>query len=274
MDVVEAFEQERPRLVRLAAGVLDDHAEAQDVVQHAWLRLDRAGSDVDDLPAWLTTVTTRLCLDRLRTRTPDPVDTAELDTAGPGNGVEDEVALADSVGAALHVVLDALTPQQRVAFVLHDSFDVDFATIATVLETTPSAARKLASRARTRVRGTMPDAGPSDKDTVDAFMAAARDGEFQRLMDLLAPDATVAADAAAVLLGTPERIVGRRDVATFFNGAAHAALPVDVDGRPAAAWYNKGEAKVIFDFTLRVGGTIGAVTFRAEPAVLDRVTRR
>ncbi len=268
----EIFETERPRLVRLATGVLDDHAEAEDVVQQAWLRLERTDTDIDSLPAWLTTVTTRVCLDRLRSRTPVP--TAEVEVVEVAPDVADEVLLADTVGVALQVVLDRLSPQERVAFVLHDSFGFEFPTIATILDTTPVAARKLASRARAKVRQPAPEDQLADWEVVDAFMAAARNGEFDRLMRLLAPDAAVTADDAAVLAGTPERIDGRNEVATFFNGSAHAALPVYVDDdRPAAAWFHRGEAKVLFDFTL-VDGMVSGITFRAEPEVLARVSRR
>jgi RNA polymerase sigma-70 factor (ECF subfamily) len=267
----EIFEKERPRLVRLATRVLGDHAEAEDVVQQAWLRLSRTDSDPESLPAWLTTVTTRLCLDRLRSRTPVPAAEIEVPEVAPD--VAEEVALADTVGVALQVVLDRLSPQERVAFVLHDSFGFDFPAIAGVLDTTPVAARKLASRARAKVRQPAPDDELADREVVDAFMAAARHGEFDRLMRLLAPDASVTADDAAIRAGTPTRIDGAREVATFFDGSAQSALAVSVDGRPGAAWFLRGEAKVLFDFTV-VDGLVERITFRAEPEVLARVTRR
>ena len=125
MDHTEMFEAERPRLVGIASRVLGDHAEAQDVVQQAWLRLHATDAEIGSLPAWLTTVTTRLCLDRLRARTPVPVDDIEPEESV--NDPADDVALADTVGLALHVVLDRLSPRERVAFVLHDSFGFDFA---------------------------------------------------------------------------------------------------------------------------------------------------
>ena len=257
--------------MRLATSVLNDHAEADDVVQQVWLRLERSDTDIDNLPAWLTTVTTRVCLDRLRSRTPVP--TAEVELAEVAPDVADEVSLADTVGVALQVVLDRLSPQERVAFVLHDSFGFEFPTIATILDTTPVAARKLASRARAKVRQPAPKDQLADWEVVDAFMAAARNGEFDRLLRLLAPDVAVTADGAAVLAGTPERIDGRNEVATFFNGSALAALPVYVDDRPAAAWFHRGEAKVLFDFTL-VDGVVSGIKFRAEPEVLALVSRR
>lgn len=271
MDTTASFEAERPRLTGLATRILGDHAEAEDIVQQAWLRLHRTETPIDSLPAWLTTVTSRLCLDRLKSRTPEPRD--DITPPDPVPDAADEVALADTVGIALQVVIERLTPAERVAFVLHDSFGFEFATIAAVLDTTPAAARKLASRARAKVRQPAPEERLSDWEVVDAFMAAAREGDFDSLLRLLAPDAGVTADAAAVSAGTPERIDGRREVAEFFNGSAHAALPVYVGERPGSAWFHRGEARVVFDFTVTDGRVTG-ITFRAEESVLARVVRR
>lgn len=271
MDQTDTFEAERPRLVGIASRVLGDHAEAQDIVQQAWLRLHGTDAEIDNLPAWLTTVTTRLCLDRLRSRTPVPTEDVD-----PGETVDDpadDVALADTVGLALHVVLDRLSPRERVAFVLHDSFGFEFPTIASLLDTTPAAARKLASRARAKVAQPHPEDRLADWEVVDAFMAAAKQGDFDRLLRLLAPDATVTADDAAILAGTPQQIEGRDEVATFFNGSAQAALPVFIGDRPGSAWFHLGEAKVVFDFTVD-DGMVRAITFRAAPDVLSRVVRR
>ena len=274
----EQFEVERPRLVAIASRVLGDHAEAQDIVQQAWLRLHGTDTEVRDLPAWLTTVTTRLCLDRLRSRTPVPAEDLEdlggaEEATGPAGDPAEEVVLADTVGLALHVVLDRLAPRERVAFVLHDSFGFEFSTVAEVLGTTPVAARKLASRARAKVAQPRAEDRLADWEVVDAFLAAARQGDFDRLLRLLAPDAVVGADEAAVLAGTPERIEGRHEVATFFNGSASAALPVLLGDRPGAAWYHRGAAGVVFDFTVE-DGLVRAITFRAAPEVLDQVVRR
>jgi len=271
VDQAEQFEAERPRLVAIATRILGDHAEAQDIVQQAWLRLHGTEAEIESLPAWLTTVTTRLCLDRLKARTPFPVD--DLDPGETFADPADDVALADTVGAALHVVLDRLSPRERIAFVLHDSFGFEFPTIAAVLDTTPVAARKLASRARAKVTQPQPEDRLADWEVVDAFMAAAKNGEFDRLLQLLAPDATVSADAAAIAVGTPERIEGRGDVAAFFNGSAQAALPVFVGERPGSAWFHRGEARVVFDFTVR-DGRVQAITFRAAPETLAQVSRR
>jgi RNA polymerase sigma-70 factor (ECF subfamily) len=269
----EAFEAERPRLVRLAARMLDDRVEAEDVVQQAWLRLHGTDQEVKSLPAWLTTVTTRLCLDRLRAKVPLPEE--PVDGPGADDDPADDVVRSDAVGEALSVVLDRLSPNERVAFVLHDGFGHDFAAVAAVLDSSPAAARKLASRARAKLAAPAPEAArvPADWEVVDAFLSAARGGELERLVLLLAPDVVVSADDMALALGTPARIEGREPVSSFFNGSAQAALPVFADGRPAAAWMHRGEARVVFDFTV-AGGVVTAIRFRAEPGVLASVRTR
>ena len=271
VDQTERFEAERSRLIGIASQVLGDHAEAEDVVQQAWLRLHGTDTEIESLPAWLTTVTTRLCLDRLRTRSPVPVD--QVDPVETANDPADDVALANTVGLALNVVLDRLSPRERVAFVLHDSFGFEFPTIAAVLDTTPAAARKLASRARAKVAQPHSEDRLADWQVVDAFMAAAKNGDFDRLLRMLAPDATVSADDAAVLVGTPRQIEGRHEVATFFNGSARAALPVFVGDHPAVAWFHRGVAKVVFDLRVE-DGLVCAITFRAAPDTLSQVVRR
>ena len=272
MSRTAAFEVERPRLVRLAARVLSDDAEAEDIVQQAWLRLQGTDQDIDNLPGWLTTVTTRLCLDRLRAKVPEPSEPDVELAAGAGDPAE-ELALADTVGVALQVVLDRLTPSERVAFVLHDTFGFDFPTVATLLGTTPVAARKLASRARAKVSQPASEDALADWAVVDAFLTAARGGDLTRLLDLLAPDAVVVGDAAAVAAGTPERIAGRQAVAAFFDGAARTAVPVFVEDRPGAGWLHRGSVRVAFDFTV-VDGRVTRIAFRADPAVLAGVRTR
>jgi len=207
---------------------------------------------------------------------PVPAEDVGLGDAAGDDTADDsaeDLALADTVGFALHVVLDRLTPRERVAFVLHDSFGFEFPTIAAVMATTPVAARKLASRARAKISQPRPKDRLADWEVVDAFMAAARNGDFDRLLRLLAPDAVVTADQAAVLVGTPQQIEGRDEVATFFNGSARAALPIYVDGRPGSAWFQHGAAKVVFDFTVS-DGLVSAITFRAAADLLSRVVRR
>ncbi|PXA71688.1 sigma-70 family RNA polymerase sigma factor [Cryobacterium arcticum] len=271
MEQTAVFEQERPRLLRIAGRILRDHTEAEDIVQQAWLRLHATDAAIDNLPAWLTTVTTRLCLDRLRSTKPILVDGTEFPS--PATDPADELALADTVGIALQVVLDRLTPNERVAFVLHDSFSIDFPTIATVLGTSPAAARKLASRARSKVRPAGGQRGRADWEVVDAFLAAARQGDFEQLLELLAPGAVAAGDEAAVSAGTPGLVEGRQAVATMFNGAAKAALPVFVSERAGAAWFHQGTPRVVFDFTV-VDGVVTRIDFRADPATLALIVRR
>ena len=275
MDQTAAFEHQRPRLLRVAERVLSDPHEAEDVVQTAWLRMDATDGNIDNLPAWLTTVTTRLCLDRLRARIPVPeADIIVVETAPDAS---DEIALAETVAIALHILLDRLTPTERVAFVLHDSFGFDFPTIAEILGRTPVAARKLASRARSKIaqptiRSTDWE-GQADWQVVDAFLAAARNGDFTRLLELLAPNVVVAGDPAAVTLGSPGHLEGAEQVARFFNGAARAAFPVYVADRPGAAWIHRGEPKVVFDFTID-RGMVKRIDFRAESKILQQIQRR
>ena len=275
MDQTTEFEQQRPRLLRVAVRVLNDPHEAEDVVQNAWLRMDAADGDIHNLPGWLTTVTTRLCLDRLRARVPVPE--ADVDGVETAPDASEEIALAETVGVALHILLDRLTPTERVAFILHDSFGFDFPTIAEILGRTPAAARKLASRARSKVaqpttRSTNSER-QADWQVVDAFLAAARNGDFTRLLELLAPDVVLKGDSAAVSLGTPAHLEGAERVAQFFTGAAKAAFPVYVADRPGAAWIHRGEPKVVFDFSINLG-TVQRIDFRAEPGILNQVQRR
>jgi RNA polymerase sigma factor (sigma-70 family) len=267
----DGFEAERPRLQRIAARILGDVDAAQDIVQQAWLRLHATDEPIANLAGWLTTVTSRLCLDRLRAHTPVPTDSIEVEATA--RDPADDAVLADTVGIALQVVLDRLTPAERVAFVLHDSFGIEFDSIASMLDTTPVAARKLASRARAKVRPAASEDALADWEIVDAFMAAARQGDFRRLLELLAPDVVVSADAAARVLGTPTRLEGPEEVAGFFNGAAAAAFPVFVGARPGAAWIHRGQLKLAFDFTVEAG-RVRRLQFRAADDVLAAVRRR
>jgi RNA polymerase sigma factor (sigma-70 family) len=276
----EDFERERGRLTGIAARILDDRHEAEDVVQLAWIRWHESTATIENPSAWLTTVTTRLCLDRLRARIPMPADAdADGTRAEPapsselGQDPEGSALQREAIGQALHVVVDRLAPNERVALVLHESFGFDFDTIGEVLGRTSSAARKLASRARAKTAGAETGGRLSDRQVVDAFMAAARGSDLVRLLALLAPGAIVSADAAAITAGTPARIEGREQVADFFDGSARAALPVLVDGRPGAAWFHRGRAMVAFDFTVD-RGVVEAIVFRAQPEVLATVERR
>lgn len=270
-ELAAAFENERPRLIGVAARVLGNSSEAEDMVQQAWLRLAGTTESIDNLPGWLTTVTVRLCLDRLRAKI--PIAEEDLETGDEAPDVADVVVINEELGSALQVVLDELSPNERVAFVLHDSFSFDFASIAAMLEVSPAAARKLASRARAKISGSTASAGPRDWEIVDAFLAAAKQGEFARLLTLLAPDVVIGGDPIAVSMGTPAEIFGRENVATFFNGAAQTAFPAFIGSRAGAAWIDRGIARVAFDFEVH-SGLVQRITFRADPAVLDTVARR
>ncbi|PTL71458.1 RNA polymerase subunit sigma-70 [Rathayibacter caricis DSM 15933] len=272
MEWTAVFEAERGRLTGLATRLLGDRHEAEDTVQLAWLRLHGTDAVLENPAAWLTTVTTRLCLDRLRARIPEPVE-AVADAPASGADPAESAERRDEVGRALHVVVDRLSPNERVALVLHESFGYSFDAIGGILDRSPAAARKLASRAREKVASAEQDGPASNRSVVDAFMAAARGGDLAGLLALLAPGATVRADAAAIAAGTPERIDGREAVAAFFDGSAHAALPVLTAGRPGFAWFHLGEARVLFDFAVR-DGRVESIVFRAAPEALAGVVRR
>ncbi|MDX3191852.1 sigma-70 family RNA polymerase sigma factor [Streptomyces sp. MN03-5084-2B] len=272
-DLAAEFEAERGRLRALAHRMLGSAAEADDAVQEAWLRLNRVDA-VDNLAAWLTTVVSRVCLDVLRSRKtrreepfavfPEPV--ADADPAG-------DAALADSVGRALLVVLDALGPAERIAFVLHDLFAVPFDRIAAVLDRSPVAAKKLASRARQRVRGTSPPA-PADlarhRRVVEAFLAAARGGDLAALLDVLAPDVVRRADAAALPAGVPLEARGARAVAAetrVFGKRARFAETALVDGAVGVVVAPHGRLVLALAVTVE-GERVAAYDVIADPARL------
>ncbi|HVT67596.1 MAG TPA: sigma-70 family RNA polymerase sigma factor, partial [Trebonia sp.] len=224
--LAERFEGERPRLRAVAYRMLGSAAEAEDAVQEAWLRLSRAGAEgIESLPAWLTTVVGRVCLNMLRARAAhreDPLDAllSEPPAAGGAAGPdpEEEALLADSVGLAMLVVLDTLAPAERVAFVLHDMFDLPFEDIAPIVDRTPAAARQLASRARRRVKGAQPD-DESDtarrREIVDAFLAASRNGDLAGLLRVLDPDVVFRPDAVAQRMGNVGELRGAETVAAM-----------------------------------------------------------
>lgn len=217
-ELAERFEERRGQLRAVAYRMLGSIGEADDAVQEAWLRLSRAGDDIDNLAAWLTTVVSRICLDMLRSRASRREDLCGDDLPEPSTGdlPEDEAVLADSVGLALLVVLDTLGPAERVAFVLHDLFAVPFDRIAAVLDRSRPAAKKLASRARHKVRGTPVVPGAEldrHREVVEAFLSAARGGDLGALLDLLAPDVVRYADPAVLPPGVAAELRGARAVA-------------------------------------------------------------
>jgi RNA polymerase sigma factor (sigma-70 family) len=274
MDQLAAdFEAERPRLRAIAARMLGSTAEADDVVQEAWLRLART-ADVDNVPAWLTTVVSRICLDELRSRKrTEPYDAPEHQpTVDPAAGPEDVALLADQVGAALLIVLETLSPAERVAFVLHDLFAVPFDDVAGVLGRSPAAVRQLASRGRRAVAGGAEEVQAerrTHREVVDAFLEAARGGDLTRLLSLLAPDAIMQSDAVGVAMGTEPVYAGADAVAARFEGV-RGAQPVTIDGWTAAAWVHHREVKVAFLFTV-ADGLITGVDLVADPEVLGRM---
>ncbi|HZQ56464.1 MAG TPA: sigma-70 family RNA polymerase sigma factor [Acidimicrobiales bacterium] len=263
------FEDQRPRLTAVAYRVLGSPAEAEDAVQEAWIRLTRSDTTaIDNLGGWLTTVVSRVALDMLRSRRRHE-DRTVPEHADAGNP-EDDAVMADSVGAALLVVLDTLTPSERLAFVLHDMFAVPFDEIGTVMGRSPDAAKQLASRARAKVRGAAPADEPGvqrQREVVDAFLAASRNGEFERLVALLHPEVALRADAAAVKLGSPEGVRGPAAVAGMFSGRALAATAALIDGVPGLVWEVQGRPKVVWDFTVR-DGTVVAIEMIADQAAL------
>ncbi|HEU4421359.1 MAG TPA: sigma-70 family RNA polymerase sigma factor [Pilimelia sp.] len=264
---IELFESHRGRLRAVAYRMLGSFSEADDAVQEAWLRLGRADtSGVANLAGWLTTVVARVCLDMLRSRQsrreeplgvrlPDPVVSRD-DAPDP----EQEVVLADAVGLALLVVLDTLTPAERLAFVLHDMFGVPFDEIAPLVGRSRAAATQLASRARRRVRGAAvaPDSDRGrQREVVNAFLAAARDGDFERLLAVLDPEVVLRVDADATRHGAPGQWRGARSVArraAAYSRLAPFARPALVNGAAGLVVTPAGGAPIaVLGFTVRHG---------------------
>lgn len=268
------FEAERPRLSAVAGRILGSRADAEDVVQEAWLRLSRA-EGVENVPAWLTTVVTRLCLDRLRQqRTRADVEVALAVAAPTGDAVADPEAdslLAERVGDAMQVVLDTLAPAERAAFVLHDVFAYPFEDIGAALGRSVTGVRQLASRARRKVQGepetaTTRAASAERERVVGAFLRAARGADMATLVSLLAPEAAMRADAAAQAMGARAIYDGASAVAERMNGSRGAA-PVTLDGELGAAWIQGGTVKVAFLFHVD-GGVICEIEQIGDPEVL------
>jgi hypothetical protein len=230
---------------------------------------------VENLTGWLTTVVGRVCLDMLRARKSRREEHlgAHLPEAieGPeGIDPEQHALLGDSIGLALLVVLETLDPAERVAFVLHDMFGVPFDEIAPIVGRSPAAARQLASRARRRVQGAnpLPDAELTRRrEVVDAFLAAARGGNFDALLAVLDPDVVLRADGEAVTMGASREVGGATAVATTFSGRARAARPALVNGRPGLVWAERGTPRVVFDFTIEDGKIVG-IDMVADPESL------
>ncbi len=264
------FEAHREHLHGVAFRMLGSHSEADDAVQESWLRMNRGSpSDVANPRGWLTTVIARICLDMLRARSArheEPLDEADhpVSTVGP----EDHAVLADSVGVALMVVLQTLAPAERLALVLHDIFDMPFAEIAPIVGRSENAAAQLASRARRRVRGQTPDAAtdlPAARRVVDAFLTAARDGDFNSLLAALDPDVVLRVDAAAA--GSATTIRGAQAVAVnahAFSANARFAEPALVDGAVGIVVAPEGRLALVLRFGV-VGDRITEIDIEADP---------
>jgi RNA polymerase sigma-70 factor, ECF subfamily len=279
--LAERFEEHRTRLRAVAYRMLGSLSEADDAVQEAWLRLSRTdASQVENLGGWLTTVVARVSLNMLRSRSvrreepigvhmPDPI-VDRVDGTDP----ENEALLADSVGLALLVVLETLSPPERLAFVLHDIFAVPFDEIAPIVDRSPEAARQLASRARRRVQGenTVPDADlDTQREVVDAFLAAARDGDFEALLEVLDPDVVLRRDVAP--LGGSGEVRGARAVAgqaLAYSRLAALIQPALVNGAVGGVAILDGEPFAVGAFTVR-GRKIVAMDILADPERLRQL---
>ncbi|ANS29214.1 RNA polymerase ECF-type sigma factor [Rhodococcus opacus] len=273
------FEENRTHLSAVAYRMLGSISEAEDAVQEGWLRLSRADtSDVENLRGWLTTVVARVCLDLLRsrkTRREEPLDVHVPDPIVSEDGAdpEHEAVLGDSVGLALLVVLDTLTPAERLAFVLHDMFALSFDEIAPIAGRTPAASRQLASRARRRVQGSglVPDTDPTrQREVVEAFMAASRAGRFDDLLALLDPDIVLRADGGA---DGSSLVRGARAVSeqalTFSRFAPFARLAL-VNGAAGVVTAPEGKAISVMAFTV-AGGKIARIDILADRHRLQRL---
>lgn len=278
--LAEQFEANRNHLQAVAYRMLGSLAEADDAVQEAWLHLSRADtSEVKNLGGWLTTVVARVCLDMLRARKSRREESLEGDASEPimdregGIDPEREALLADSVGVALLVVLDTLNPAERLAFVLHDLFDVPFEEIASIVGRSPAATRQLASRARRRVHGadTARNADLSrQREVVNAFLAASRAGNFDALLTMLDPNIVLRADRAAVLAGSPGEVRGASAVARQFVGRAQGARPVLVDGSVGVLVAPHGRLFLVLNLIV-VHGKIVEINAVADPAHLKKL---
>jgi RNA polymerase sigma factor (sigma-70 family) len=275
------FEEHRPHLRAAAYRMLGSVSEADDAVQEAWLRLSRSDvGAIENLGGWLTTVVARVCLNELRSRRreeplgvhiPDPIVSRE-DRVDP----EHEALLADSVGLALLVVLETLGPAERLAFVLHDMFGVPFDEIAPIVDRSPAAARQLASRARRRVRGapTEPDASlPAQREVVDAFFAAARDGDFDALVAVLDPEVVLRSDGGDARPGTTVEVHGAHAVASramMFAKLAPYVRPALINGAAGVVVTPRGRPFSVMGFTV-AGGRVVAIDALADPERLAQL---
>jgi RNA polymerase sigma factor (sigma-70 family) len=279
-ELADRFEAHRARLRAVAYHMLGSPSEAEDAVQEAWLRLSRSdSSNIENLGGWLTTVVARVCLDMLHSSREEPVGIHLPESAVSGSGgidPEEEALLADSIGPALLVILHTLPPAERLAFVLHDIFAVPFGDIAAIVGRSPTAARQLASRARRRVQGAAPVLGiePSrQRSIVEAFLAAARDGDFEALLNALDPDVVVRSNGAEAVRGAVA-VAGRT---SGFARFAQVTLPALIDGAVGMVTAADGRPITLIVFTIN-GEKIAAIDIidtpdriaEADLSILDR----
>jgi RNA polymerase sigma-70 factor, ECF subfamily len=279
--LAQQFESYRDKLNNAAYRMLGSTVEAEDAVQEAWLRVSSAGTDgVDNVGGWLTTIVGRVCLDKLRARRAHREETLEGHEPEPDAqrrhewNPEMDVELADSVGLALLVVLEALQPAERVAFVLHDMFDLSFDEIAPIVGRTSVATRQLASRARHRVRGASTSSidRTRKQEVAEAFITAARAGDFEALVAVLDPDVVIRGDAAATqLAGAVVGMRGAASVAEFFRGKAHTCVPGLIDGEVGILVPLEGRMMVVLELRFNAGriAAIEAVADRNSLASLN-----
>jgi len=275
--VAEQFEANRSHLQAVAYRMLGSLSEADDAVQESWLRLSRsATSEISNLGGWLTTVVARICLDMLRARNLRREESLEatvsesIESSADGIDPEQEAELADSVGLALLVVLDTLSPAERLAFVLHDIFAMPFEEIAPIVGREVPATRQLASRARRRVRGEamVKDSDlPASRQVVDAFLAAARGGDFSALLTVLDPEIVFRIDGATSPKGLPREVRGAQAVARQFSGRAQGFRTALVNGAVALIVAPRGHLFLVLNLTIR-DGKIAGIEAVADPARL------
>jgi len=274
------FEAARPRLGAIAYRMLGSIEDAQDAVQEAWLRVSRGGQDIENLDAWLTKVVARICLNALRDRRardreelvahlPDPIVEAEGEY-----DPEHRALLSDAVGLALFVVLDTLPPAERLAFVLHDVFQVPFDQIASIVDRTPEAARKLASRARRRIEeaDAVPDAGmAAQREAVDAFFAAGREGDLDKLVSVLDPDVVLRGDfGPGAVVFRAEGAASVAKLARSYAGPEREVRAAIVNGAAGAVIFVAGQPTAIMAFLIR-GGRVAAIDVLADPQRIARI---
>ncbi len=277
----EQFEQSRSHLRAVAYRMLGSGSEAEDAVQEAWIRFARSDTGaVENLRGWLTTVVSRVCLDMLRARRARREELLEAPnvTLSDPTDPEQEVLLADSVGLALLVILETLSPAERLAFVLHDMFGMPFEEIAPIVDRSPTATRQLASRARRRVRGVRPEATAESlihqRKVVDAFLAASREGDFEALVAVLDPNVVFRSDRGTDLSRGAIEITGAREVANVIlaRGTPFApfAQPAVVDGQAGAVVVVSGRLRSVVKFTV-AGDRVVAMDLTIDPDTLSRL---